>query len=93
MGVVRLFATLRKLANDQRSVEVSWTAGEPIGSVIDELVRLNPALDGQIVGEDGAILPYVGIFLNGKNVRHLEGLQTPVNSDTEVAIFPPVAGG
>ena len=35
---------------------------DPIGSVIDELVRLNPALDGQIVGEDGAILPYVGIF-------------------------------
>ena len=52
MGLVRLFATLRKLANDQKSVEVPWTGGDPIGGVIGELVRLNPALDGQIIGEE-----------------------------------------
>ena len=93
MGVVRLYATLRKSADNQKSVEVSWSDGDPIINVVNDLIRLNPALDGQIIGEDGAILPYVGIFLDGKNVRHLEGLATTLNNDTEIAIFPPVAGG
>ena len=93
MGLVKLYATLRKAADNQLSVDIDWNDGDPVQNIIDGLVGIHPGLDGQIVGEDGAILPYVGIFLNGKNVRFMDGLDTPVGAEVEIAIFPPVAGG
>ena len=37
----------------------------------------------------GAII----ILVNGRNVHHLQGLDTPLNAKDEVSIFPMVAGG
>jgi MoaD family protein len=33
------------------------------------------------------------ILVNGRNVRYLAGLDTPLKTDDEVSIFPMVAGG
>ncbi len=33
------------------------------------------------------------ILVNGRNVRYLRGLDTPLTMDDEVSIFPMVAGG
>jgi molybdopterin converting factor small subunit len=33
------------------------------------------------------------IFVNGRNVRHLQMLDTPLQDDDEVSIFPMIAGG
>jgi molybdopterin synthase sulfur carrier subunit len=33
------------------------------------------------------------ILVNGRNVRYLQGLETPLAADDEVSIFPMVAGG
>jgi MoaD family protein len=33
------------------------------------------------------------ILVNGRNVRYLQGLDTPLEADDEVSIFPMVAGG
>jgi molybdopterin synthase sulfur carrier subunit len=33
------------------------------------------------------------IFVNGRNVRHLQMLDTPLKDDDEVAVFPMIAGG
>ncbi len=33
------------------------------------------------------------ILVNGRNVRYLQGLDTPLAADDEVSIFPMVAGG
>jgi molybdopterin synthase sulfur carrier subunit len=33
------------------------------------------------------------ILVNRHNIHHLEGLQTPVNNNDVVAMFPPGAGG
>jgi molybdopterin synthase sulfur carrier subunit len=61
--------------------------------VVEELVRRQPALDGHILDETGALLPHVSIFLDGRDIRHLDGLKTGVERDTEISVFPPVAGG
>jgi sulfur-carrier protein len=33
------------------------------------------------------------IFVNGRNVLHLQRLDTPLEADDEISIFPMIAGG
>ncbi len=93
MGRVRLFATLRQRVGGEGAVEVPWSPGDTIGDVVKELVRLKPGLDGHIFDEGGALLPHVSVFLNGRDIRHLDGLESRLERDTEISVFPPVAGG
>lgn len=93
MGTVKLYATLRQRAGGQRNVEIPWTRGDSVIEVLRELLRLQPGLDGHVLGPDESVLPYVGIFLNGRDIRYLGGLETALDGETEIAIFPPVAGG
>jgi molybdopterin converting factor small subunit len=44
-----------------------------------------------VLGDDGEQL--VGIFLNGRSIRQLEGLGTPVADGDEIRLTPPIAGG
>ncbi len=93
MGLVRLYATLRPRAGGEGVVEVPWSPGDSIADVIRELLRRKPGLQGHILDKEGHLLPHVNVFLNGRDIRHLNGLETPVTGDTEISIFPPVAGG
>ena len=36
---------------------------------------------------------WVGVFLNGKNIRALQGLDTPLNDGDKMNIVPPISGG
>ena len=37
--------------------------------------------------------PEIIILVNGRNVLHLEGLDTPLAADDHISVFPMVAGG
>lgn len=93
MGLVWLYATLRPRAGDGGAVEVPWSPGDTVADVVRELIRRRPGLDGYILDNEGDLLPYVNLFLDGRDVRYLDGLQTVVDGETEISIFPPVAGG
>ncbi len=93
MGTVKLYATLRQRAGGQRDVEIPWERGDSVIEVLRELLRLQPGLRGYVLDEDERALPYVSIFLDGRDVRYLGGLGTLLDGGTEIAIFPPVAGG
>ena len=93
MGTVKLYATLRQRAGGRRDIDILWSPGDSVIEVIRELLRLEPGLSGYILSESESVLPYVSIFLNGRDIRYLEGLETALDGETEIAIFPPVAGG
>jgi molybdopterin synthase sulfur carrier subunit len=93
MGLVRLYATLRPRAGGEGVVDVRWSPGDTVGDVIRELVRRKPGLEGRILDEEGGLLPHVNVFLNGRDIRYLDGLKTRLNGEGELSIFPPVAGG
>ncbi len=93
MGIVRLYATLRQRAGGDGAVDVAWSPGDTISDVLCELLRRKPDLDGWILGAEGNVIPHVSVFLNGRDIRHLEGLESRVESDSEISVFPPVAGG
>ncbi|MDP6606864.1 MAG: MoaD/ThiS family protein [Dehalococcoidia bacterium] len=88
---VRLYATLRPIVGG-RSVKVLDRC-ETIGDVLAELSAGYPELAPHLVGDDGAVRQYVAVMVNGRDIRHLGGLDTPVDADSGIDIFPPVAGG
>lgn len=90
---VRLYATFRPLVGGSR-VEVPAEAGEPVGAVLQRLIERHPALEGHLLAADGsALLPHVQVFIAGRSIRDLQGLNTPLPPGVDLAIFPPVAGG
>lgn len=90
---IRFFATLRPLVGG-KAVSVPVAGGEPIGAVLRRLEALYPALQGEVLNRDGtALMPHVQVYIGGRSVRDLQGLETRVQGTESVAVFPPVAGG
>ena len=43
--------------------------------------------------EDDEIAPFVNVYLEGEDVRTLDGLDTPVREGQTVILLPAMAGG
>ena len=85
MPTIKLYANLRKIAGTKELL----TTGNSLGTVISEMIRRCPALDGVIV-ENEQIRPYFIITINGHNATSLD---IPLLDQDIIAIFPPIAGG
>jgi molybdopterin synthase sulfur carrier subunit len=92
VAVVRLYAFLRELAGE-REIDVALPDGATVRDVLSRLGELRPVLAQRLPGTDDTIPPSVNVFVNGRDVRDLDGLDTRVMPDDEVTIVPPVAGG
>ncbi len=66
-------------------------------ATLGELMRDLSAKYGSGIGKwlmvDGKMSEIAIIMVNGQDVRHLQGLDTPLKPSDAIAIFPPVAGG
>jgi molybdopterin synthase sulfur carrier subunit len=83
---------LRELAGE-RDIDVALPDDPIIRDLLHRLVELRPSLAQRLLDEDGNIPRFVNVFVNGRDIRHLSGLDTPVTPDDEVTILPPAAGG
>ncbi|MQG51037.1 MAG: MoaD/ThiS family protein [SAR202 cluster bacterium] len=91
MGIkVRIPGPLRKLTNELDQVEVT---AENIGELIDLLEEEYNGMKERLCDEDGELRYFVNIYLNGEDIRFIEGMKTPTQSGDEVSIVPAVAGG
>ena len=52
-----------------------------------------PALSPLLWEPDGSLSDYIKVFVDGREMRHLQGLATLVPQDAQLDIFPPAAGG
>jgi len=83
---------LRELAGE-RDIEVALPDGAVVRDILNRLGELRPTLAERLLDEDGNIPRSVNVFVNGRDIRDLSGLNTPVTPDDEVTILPPAAGG
>ncbi len=88
---IRFYATLRPIVGG-RSVEMP-DPPDTIEAVLARLSAEHEGLQKQLFDEDGAVRRFVAIMVDGRDIRHIEGLQSRVTPDSELDIFPPVAGG
>lgn len=66
--------------------------GERISDCIDRLDERFPGVKARLIDSEGNI-SNVLIFLNGDNLRNLDGLTTTVKDGDEISIIPLAAGG
>jgi MoaD family protein len=90
VSVVKFPAVLRANVGGAREVEAD---GETIGEVLDALVASYPSLKDQLFTQDGDLNRFVNVYLNGQDVRYLEGTGTAVDERDEVRLLPAMAGG
>lgn len=88
---VRIPTPLRKLTNEQDVLSVSQTGS--LTQFIDGLEESYPGLKERLCDESGELRRFVNIFVNGEDVRFLDGLSTQLKEGDEVSIVPAVAGG
>ena len=87
---VRIPTPLRSFTSDQ---DVVKAGGDTLQHLVLDLERQFPGIGERIVDEDGEIRRFVNLFVNGEDVRFLEGLHTALSQGDEVSIVPAVAGG
>jgi molybdopterin synthase sulfur carrier subunit len=87
---VKLPQLLRQRAGNRKSVTV---CGSTIHEIIDALDHDYPGLRFNLCYETGELRPYVNIFLDGENIRFMQGLDTPVRMGATIYILQSVAGG
>ncbi len=89
MKTVRIPPALRSETEGKREVHA---AGGTVRELLDDLVSRFPSLRQQLVDGDG-IAPFVNVYVEGEDVRTLDGLETPVREGSTVILPPAMAGG
>jgi molybdopterin synthase sulfur carrier subunit len=90
LSTVKFPAVLRANVGGAREVDAT---GETIGDVLEGLVATYPSLKDQLFTEDGELNRFVNVYLNGQDVRYLDGRATVVADRDEVRLLPAMAGG
>ena len=89
MSRVRIPPQLRGEVGGAREVPAE---GGTVRELLDDLMSRFPALRSQLV-EDDKIASFVNVYLEGEDVRTLEGLDTSVDDGSTVILLPAMAGG
>ena len=90
MSTVHIPTVLRPNVGGARSLEIP---GSTVGEVVRGLVAAHPALRDQVLTPEGELNRFVNLYVNGQDVRYLQGLETPVADGDEVRLLPAMAGG
>jgi sulfur-carrier protein len=90
---ITVYATLRGVIGS-RTLDITVREPVTVREMIDVLVTSYPALRPHLLNERSELLPYVHVFVDGRDAPYLEdGVATLVRADAAVDIFPAVAGG
>lgn len=87
-----MYATLRQIVG-AKSVKLDARGLRIVGDALRALTDRYPRLATSIWHEDGTLAGHVAVMLDGRDVRHLDGLTTPLGNAEKLDVFPPVGGG
>ncbi|MFB6283104.1 MAG: ubiquitin-like small modifier protein 1 [Halobacteria archaeon] len=89
MPVIKIPAVLSDTGGS-RDVEVE---GETVIEAIESYTETDgPELEENVL-DDGEIKEYINVYVNGKDVRNIQGVETPIESDDEIRVIPAASGG
>jgi molybdopterin synthase sulfur carrier subunit len=89
---VCFYATLRQIVGTKR-VPFEFPDGITVRDVLHAAEKRFPDLTPLLWEADGSLSDYIKVFVDGREMRHLRGLDTPVPAGAQLDVFPPAAGG
>lgn len=90
---VLLPSVLQPLAGGQSVLTAPVDGAVTVASLLDAVTGDYPVLGRRLRDETGALRRHVNIYVNGDEVRRLQGLDTEVAAGQEVLVIQSVAGG
>src|SRR3989442_5501283 len=90
MAIVYIPTPTRQATGGRSKLTAS---GRTVKELLDGLERTYPGIRQQLCDETGEVRSFINVFVNGTEIRQLEGLLTPIQDADEVSIIPAMAGG
>ena len=81
---------LRKLTDDEETVQAE---ADSIATLMQALDAKHPGIGGRLLDDQGNLRRFVNLYVNGEDVRFLQGKDTALKEGDEVSIVPAIAGG
>jgi len=81
---------LRPFVSGREAVNVD---GGNVGEVLERLAGEYTALRKHLFADDGRLRSFVNVYVNDRDIRHLQRHETPVAAGDTVTIVPSIAGG
>jgi molybdopterin converting factor small subunit len=89
VSTVRIPPVLRENVDGRRNIEVS---GSTVAEALADLFERHPALRERVT-EDGRLSQFINVYVNDRDVRYRDGLDTAIGADDTIILLPAMAGG
>jgi molybdopterin synthase sulfur carrier subunit len=89
MSTVRIPPVLRENTGGSRSVDV---AGATVREALTDLFAKHPALRDRVT-TDGELSEFINVYVNDRDVRYRDGLETTIGEGDTIILLPAMAGG
>jgi len=91
MTIIRIPAVISETGGSKK-VEVE--ADTVLSALHAYTEEYGPELEEDVLTDDGeGVKEYINVYVNGKDVRDLNGVETQVEADDEIRIIPAASGG
>lgn len=90
MATVFVPTPMRRITGGQGKIQVE---ADTLQQVIEGADAQYPGFRDRVLDSDGEIKRFINVFVNGVDVRQLQGRATPVQASDDVAVIPAMAGG
>jgi len=87
---ITLYGALARIAGEKTSDLEASTLKEAIGVLTE---NYGEQLKNRIYDERGNLRRFVNIYVNGRDIRFLNHLDTELNDEDKISIIPAVGGG
>ncbi|HEU4456605.1 MAG TPA: MoaD/ThiS family protein [Longimicrobium sp.] len=93
MGIiVSIPGALQPYAGGRSEVALDARCGT-VGEVLCALAGRHAGVVDRVMDERGEVRRHVNVFVDGDNIRFLDGLRTAVGESSTIVIVPAVSGG
>ena len=90
MSTIRIPTPLRPYVEGQTEIAVQ---GQTVAEALNDLTVQYPELRKHIFSDAGDLRAFVNLFLGEEDIRHLQGVETPLKENDRLRIIPSIAGG
>ncbi|HWK89865.1 MAG TPA: ubiquitin-like small modifier protein 1 [Longimicrobium sp.] len=89
---IALPSALQPFAGGRAEVRLD-AHGDTVADVLGALADRHGGVVDRVMDETGRVRQHVNVFVDGDNIRFLEGLRTLVAEGSTIVIVPAVSGG
>jgi molybdopterin converting factor small subunit len=87
---IHLPTALRRFSDQQAAIEVSAAT---VAQALSQAAERFPRLRTQIFAGDQTLRRFINVYVNSRDIRHLEREQTRLSEADAITLLPAIAGG